>query len=245
MYLIKTTHLTNWGRVTHTCVSKLTIIDSDNGMSPGRRQAIIWTKCWNTVNWTLSNKLQWNLNRNSHIFIQENAFENVVCEIASMLSRSQCVKVLSHGCYFWCHIIYGNSACLFTFEIPIDLVAAHTEVVWEMHISIRNLLSLVTCLNSLDDNSQSMTQVKNPCVINYELSLCDEVIQITRRTYIWYQYWTVIMFTELSIKRLHFLLLVWKWFHVAVTFNAKSCIRIAWFSTWYMPQSNMNDVYAR
>ena len=29
--------------MTHICVSKLTIIASDNGLSPGRRQAIIWT----------------------------------------------------------------------------------------------------------------------------------------------------------------------------------------------------------
>ena len=36
-------HLTHWGRATHICVSKLTIIGSDNGLSPGRRQAIIWT----------------------------------------------------------------------------------------------------------------------------------------------------------------------------------------------------------
>ena len=28
--------------MTHICVSKLTIIGSDNGLSPGRRQAIIW-----------------------------------------------------------------------------------------------------------------------------------------------------------------------------------------------------------
>ena len=35
--------LTHWGRVTHICVSKLTIIGSDNGLSPGRLQAIIWT----------------------------------------------------------------------------------------------------------------------------------------------------------------------------------------------------------
>ena len=35
--------LTRWGRMTHICVSKLTIIDSDNGWVPGRRQAIIWT----------------------------------------------------------------------------------------------------------------------------------------------------------------------------------------------------------
>ena len=37
------TVLTHWGRLTHMCVSKLTIIGSDNGLSPGRRQAIIWT----------------------------------------------------------------------------------------------------------------------------------------------------------------------------------------------------------
>ena len=34
--------LTHWGRETHICVGKLTIIASDNGLSPGRRQAIIW-----------------------------------------------------------------------------------------------------------------------------------------------------------------------------------------------------------
>ena len=35
--------LTHWGRVTHICVGKLTTTGSDNGLSPGRRQAIIWT----------------------------------------------------------------------------------------------------------------------------------------------------------------------------------------------------------
>ena len=35
--------LTNWGRVTHICLGNLTIIGSDNGLSPGRRQAITWT----------------------------------------------------------------------------------------------------------------------------------------------------------------------------------------------------------
>ena len=37
------TPLTHWGRMTHICVGKLTIIASDNGLSPERRQAIIWT----------------------------------------------------------------------------------------------------------------------------------------------------------------------------------------------------------
>ena len=35
--------LTDWGRMTHICVGNLTIIGSDNGLSPGRHQAIIWT----------------------------------------------------------------------------------------------------------------------------------------------------------------------------------------------------------
>ena len=34
--------LTHWGRVTHICVGNLTTIGSDNGLSPGRHQAIIW-----------------------------------------------------------------------------------------------------------------------------------------------------------------------------------------------------------
>ena len=41
------------------------------------------------INW---NKLQWNLNQNTQIFIQENAFENVVCIMAAILFRAQWVK---------------------------------------------------------------------------------------------------------------------------------------------------------
>ena len=35
--------LTHWGQVTHIYVSKTIIIGSDNGLSPGRHQAIFWT----------------------------------------------------------------------------------------------------------------------------------------------------------------------------------------------------------
>ena len=48
--------------------------------------------CWNTVNWTPGNKLQWNLNWNLYVFIQENAFEIVVRKFVAILSRPQCVK---------------------------------------------------------------------------------------------------------------------------------------------------------
>ena len=35
--------LTHWGRVTHICICNITIIGPDNGLSPSRHQAIIWT----------------------------------------------------------------------------------------------------------------------------------------------------------------------------------------------------------
>ena len=40
---INACHLTHWSRVTHICVGKLTTIGADNGLSPGRRQAMVWT----------------------------------------------------------------------------------------------------------------------------------------------------------------------------------------------------------
>ena len=38
--------LTHWGQVIHICIHNLTIIVSNNGLSPYRRQAIIWTNAW-------------------------------------------------------------------------------------------------------------------------------------------------------------------------------------------------------
>ena len=45
-FLIWQKPLTDWGRVTHICVAYLTTIASDNGLSPSRHQAIIWTNAW-------------------------------------------------------------------------------------------------------------------------------------------------------------------------------------------------------
>ena len=53
---------------------------------------------------TLRNILQWNFNRNSDIFIQENAFESVICEMAAILSRPQCVNSLWCSYTTWHHL---------------------------------------------------------------------------------------------------------------------------------------------
>ena len=45
--------LTHWGRVTHICVDNLTNIVSDNGWSPSRCQAIIWTNAGILLIWPI------------------------------------------------------------------------------------------------------------------------------------------------------------------------------------------------
>ena len=93
-YILSIVYLIHWSRVTHICVSKQTIIGSDNGLAASH----YLNQIWNIVNWNLRNKLRWNFNRNSKIFIQENGFECVVCEMAAILSRPQCVNcVLSQS----------------------------------------------------------------------------------------------------------------------------------------------------
>ena len=107
--------ITHWGRVTHLCVGNLTINGSDTGLSPAPSHYL--NQCWNIVNWTPGNKLQWNLNRNLYIFIQENALENIVWKIAAILSRPQCDNKRPHAgncrifC-FYCHryVTYDTEA---------------------------------------------------------------------------------------------------------------------------------------
>ena len=41
--VVRNTILTHWARVTQICVGNLTIIGSDNSLSPGRLRVIIWT----------------------------------------------------------------------------------------------------------------------------------------------------------------------------------------------------------
>ena len=78
--------------MTHICISKLTIIDSDNGLSPGRRQAIIWTNAGMWLIEPIETNFSEILIKKSYIFIHENPFETVVWKMASILSRPQWVK---------------------------------------------------------------------------------------------------------------------------------------------------------
>ena len=62
----------------HICISKLTIIGSNNGLSPGWRPAGIWTSAGILFVGPLGTNFSEILIENLYIFIKENPFENVI-----------------------------------------------------------------------------------------------------------------------------------------------------------------------
>ena len=59
-------------------------------------------QCWFIVKWTLRNKLQWNYNQNTKLFINKSASEDFVCEMAAILSRGRWVKNKSIIWWLFC-----------------------------------------------------------------------------------------------------------------------------------------------
>ena len=79
--------LTYRGRAKHICVSNLTIIASDNGWSPGRRQAIIWTSAGILLIGPLGTSFSETLVEIITFSFKKITVESVVCEMAAILSR--------------------------------------------------------------------------------------------------------------------------------------------------------------
>ena len=78
--------LTHWGQVTHICIGKLTIIGSDNGLSPGRRRAIIWTDAGILLIWPLGTNFSEIL-----IAIEAFSFKKMHLKISSAKWRPFCL----------------------------------------------------------------------------------------------------------------------------------------------------------
>ena len=86
--------LTHWSRVKHRVVSKVTIIGPDNGLTPGRRKAIICTNAGILLIRTLGTNFS-EILIEIHTFSLKNAFEYVVREMAAIFSRPQCFNNMS------------------------------------------------------------------------------------------------------------------------------------------------------
>ena len=93
--------LTHWGRVTHIWVSRLTIISSDNALSPGRHQAIIWTNAGILLIGPLGTNFSENSIEILTFSFTKNAIESVVCEMAAILSWPQWVNLVQCQPHKW------------------------------------------------------------------------------------------------------------------------------------------------
>ena len=82
------TILTKWGRVTHIWLNQLTIIGSENGLSPRRRQAIIWTNAGILLNGPLGTKFSEILIK-VHIF----SFKKILLKMLSGKCWTLCISL--------------------------------------------------------------------------------------------------------------------------------------------------------
>ena len=97
--------------MTHICISKLTMIGSDNGLAPGRCQGIYLNQCQVFVNWTLRNKSQWNFNQ-----IPTFSLMKMHLKISSMKWRPFCLggDELNNWCAESC---WGNAKIYLRFVL--------------------------------------------------------------------------------------------------------------------------------
>ena len=120
--------------MTHICVNKA-------GHHWFRYCLVAWpapshylNQCWNIVNWTLGNKLQWNLNQSLHIFIHEKTLENVVRKMAAILSRPQCAKLRKARDHAPNLVIVDLQCCIVLFtkdcvrNISVDVVVLKVSI---------------------------------------------------------------------------------------------------------------------
>ena len=83
------------------CVSKLNIIGSNNDLSPGQRQVIIWTNAGILLICPLRTKFSEMLIEIHAFLFKKNTCENVVCKMVDILSRPPCVNTKNNNpCLF-------------------------------------------------------------------------------------------------------------------------------------------------
>ena len=152
---------THWGRVTHICVGNLTIIGPDYGLSPGRRQAIIWTNAGILLTRPLGTNFSENL-----VKILTFSFTKMRLKVSSAKRRPFCLglNVLKirhqHGspslfprvadlphynkfyCYsgFWCisaQLKFFNYEIIFLSHKPIEMPRSQT--VWRLFTTADNI----------------------------------------------------------------------------------------------------------
>ena len=83
-------------KIIHIWISKLSSIN--NAPNAGSDDDFVWQQSyylnqqWRIIDLTPWNKFKWNFNQNTNIFMLENAFDDVVCNISAILSQPRRIK---------------------------------------------------------------------------------------------------------------------------------------------------------
>ena len=128
--------LTHRGRVMHICVNNLTITGSDNGLSPGRHQPIIWTNAGRLLIWIIGTNFSEILSA-IHIF----SFKKMHLKMSPAEWRTFCLclnvvikEILLKMLSAMCPPFYEASMCETHFF----------QVKWHQHSSRKQILCVKT-----------------------------------------------------------------------------------------------------
>ena len=147
--------LTHWGRVAHICLSKITIISSDNGLSLSRRQAIIWTNAGILLIRPLGTNFIEILIR-----VQTFSFKKMELKMSSAKWHPFCLGL--NGLTQWCYVIrhYGMDSCLFEGKaslsqcwLKLSITSSRIEYQWNLNKDTTIFLSrkcILKCLQNVN-----------------------------------------------------------------------------------------------
>ena len=147
--------LTHWGRVTHIYVGKLTIIGSDNGLLPGRRQAIIWTNAGILLTEPLGTNFS-DILIETHTF----SFKKIRLKMSSGKRRPFCLSLnvlkwvnICHSCFthagviIWCHYrlwgFWRKITMLFKIQDCLLLYICLQAYTYKAHCDIMKTISIM------------------------------------------------------------------------------------------------------
>ena len=149
--------------MTHICVSELTIIGSDNGLSPGQRQAIIWTNAGILLIGPLGTNV-------SEILIEilTFSFKKMRLKVSSGKWRPSCLGLNVLSSFPWLflilqanhvsqsptssHIYYDNVILLYIIDFTHSLSYIHNFASHTLRteVAIRNIRNLTILYNEVN-----------------------------------------------------------------------------------------------
>ena len=147
--------LTHWGRLTHICVGKPTIIGSDNGLSPGQRQAIIWTNAGILLIGPLETKFS-----EISIRIQTLSFKKMHLKMSFAKWRPFCLSlnVLNHAHCCITPSVWSNAT----------IVTDATNTTWPPHQAISHLHpGIMGVYSGSQLSQQQLASINSVCFILY------------------------------------------------------------------------------